>query len=172
MSCKNRGCRPSIERLESHVLLSATATAFGSTAPPITETLTTDKSIYKVGEPIHITLTETNNTSSTITMPSMQQSGEFTASRDFKVVWRSKVQQSDSAATTLAPGQTTTISTTWNGSPNVGSSPRSTKLTGTIHIDNTLANDSVVIAIQPRHGKGSNVGIVNALPEETLTLKS
>ncbi len=177
MSCINRGCRPSVKRLESHVMLSSaamsiTTPSIASAAPPIKETLTTDKSIYKVGEPIHITLTETNTMDSVVTLPSLQQSGVFTASRDLRVLWRSKVQKPESAATTLAPGQTRTISMTWNGSANVGSAPRSTRLTGTLHIDNTLANDSVVIAIQPRHGKGSNVGIVDALPEETLSLKS
>ena len=48
-----RAFRPSPERLEAHVVLSSAATAIvASAASPIVETLTTDQTVYKVGQPI------------------------------------------------------------------------------------------------------------------------
>jgi hypothetical protein len=165
--------RPSAERLEDHVLLSSTAAlTFAPSGSPIVETLTTDKTVYKVGQPIRITLTETNTTNSTVVSPNVRGLDSFAASQDLKDVWKSKGANRAAPSYTLQPGQTHTISVTWNGHANVGSRSRSTPLTGTFEIDNTLANNSATIAIDPRHGKGANAGIVSAVPNEALTLAS
>jgi hypothetical protein len=59
---------------------------------------------------------------------------------------------------------------TWNGHANVGSHSSSTPLTGTFELDNTLANNPVFIAIDPRHGKHANDGVLSQTSGEILTL--
>jgi hypothetical protein len=164
--------RPSAERLEAHVLLSSVATALatGSSGSPIVETLTTDKSIYKVGQPIHVTLTETNTTNNDVVLPSPTLQTGFTVSRDFKIIWKSKRARPVATPITLQPGQTHTVTVTWNGRANVGSLSRSTPITGTVEIDNALANNSVFIAIDPAHGKGSNAGVTFSTPKSNELL--
>ena len=167
----NHAFRPSAERLEAQVLLSSAATvAFAPSGSPIVETLTTDKTIYKVGQPIQITLTETNTTNAAIVSPKVKGLDSFNASQDFKDVWKSKGSKLAAPSFTLQPGQTHTITVIWNGHANVGSHSRSTPLTGTFELDNTLANNSVSIAIDPRHGKGANAGVTSSVPNEALTL--
>jgi hypothetical protein len=164
--------RPSAELLPAHVLLSSVAPAAASqiSGSPIVETLATDKTVYKVGQPIKITLTETNTTNADVVSPNMTEHGGFTASRKFKDVWESKRAKPTAATFTLQPGETHTVTVTWNGRPNVGALPRSAPVTGTFQIDNTLANDTVNIAIVPAHGKGSKAGVTGAVPNETLSL--
>jgi hypothetical protein len=166
--------RPSAERLEAHVLLSSVATtlATGSSGSAILETVTTNKSIYKVGQPIHITLTETNTTNNDVVLPNPTLQSSFTVSRDFKDIWQSNRARPRATPLILQPGQTHTVTVTWNGRANVGSLSRSTPITGTVEIDNALANNSVNIAIDPAHGKGSNAGVTFAVPNsnEVLTL--
>ena len=89
------------------------------------ETLTTDKTIYKVGQPIHITLTETNTTNATIVSPSVTGLDEF--HREPELQGRLEVEggKAGRASFTLQPGQTHTITVTWNGHANVGSRSRS-----------------------------------------------
>jgi hypothetical protein len=162
---------PSAESLEAHVLLS-TATGFGAVpVVPISETLTTDKTIYKVGQPVRIALTVTNNTSSTVTLPSVKGGG-FSALQNVKLVWSSRDRAHRARTATLAPGETRTISTVWNGRGNLGSSSPRGPLTGTFNIDNTLATNTVLIAIDPRHGKGSTAGLTESVPNMSLTLAS
>jgi hypothetical protein len=166
--------RPAAERLEAHVLLSSVATALatGSSSSPIVETVTTNKSIYKVGQPIRITLTTTNTTNNDVVFPNPTLQSSFTVSRDFKIIWKSTRARPRATPLTLQPGQTHTVTVTWNGRPNVGSLSRSTPLTGTVEIDNALASNTVNIAIDPVHGKGSNAGVTFATPKnnEVLTL--
>jgi hypothetical protein len=166
--------RPAAERLEAHVLLSSVATALatGSSSSPIVETVTTNKSIYKVGQPIRITLTTTNTTNNDVVFPNPTLQSSFTVSRDFKIIWKSTRARPRATPLTLQPGQTHTVTVTWNGRPNVGSLSRSTPLTGTVEIDNALASNTVNIAIDPVRGKGSNAGVTFATPKnnEVLTL--
>jgi hypothetical protein len=76
--------RPAAEWLEGHVLLSSVAAGqFVSSTSPIVETLSTDKTIYKVGQPIEITLSETNTTGGPIVSPSAKGLESFTASQKF-----------------------------------------------------------------------------------------
>ena len=82
--------RPSTERLEAHVLLSsATSATMAVSGSPIVETLTTDKTVYKVGQPIQITLTETNTTNAPVVSQNVTHGRGFTVSRNFKDVWKS-----------------------------------------------------------------------------------
>jgi hypothetical protein len=165
--------RPSAERLEVHVLLSSAATAaFAPSGSPIVETLTTDTTVYKVGQPIHITLTETNTTNATIVFAKGKGLNGFTASQDLKDVWKSSGVNRVAPSYTLQPGKTRTIKVTWNGHANVGSHSRSTPLTGTFELDNTLAHNGVMIAIDPARGKGANAGVTSSVPNMTLTLTS
>jgi hypothetical protein len=168
----NHAFRPTAEQLEAHVLLSSVAPVPGTAFPgsPIVETLTTDKSVYKVGQPIHITLTETNTTNVDFLSPNVKGLDSFTASQHYMDLWKSNGSRRAAPSFTLAPGQTHTITVTWNGHANVGSKSRSKPLTGTFQIDNTLANNSVSIAIDPRHGKGANAGVTASVPDEPLTL--
>jgi hypothetical protein len=161
---------PAAERLEAHVLLSAASAALPVEGPPISETLSTNKTVYKVGQPIVITLTETNTTKSPVALANIAPVDGFTASRDFKIVWSQKAHNRERArSSTLQAGETRTIRAVWNGRQNVGSSS-SGPLTGTFEIDSTLANNSVNIAIDPAHGKGSTAGVTSSVPKDTLTL--
>jgi len=162
--------KPSAERLESHVLLSMAASAGVLPTAPITETLTTDRTIYKVGQPIRMTLTETNNTGATVSVPNITGGNGFTATRNFKIVWASGARRPGAGSPTLEPGESRTVNAVWNGRSNVGSGSRGAPLTGTFEIDNTLATNSVTIAIDPRHGKGSTAGVTSSVPMNTLTL--
>lgn len=164
--------RPSAERLEAHVLLSSVAPAPASefSGSPIVETLTTDKTVYKVGQPIKITLTETNTTNAAVVTANLKHGGGFIVSQHFKDIWKSKRAKPAATTFTLQPGQTHSVTVTWNGRPNVGSLSRSVPVTGTVQVDNTLANDTVSIAIDPAHGKGSNLGVTGAVHDEALTL--
>jgi hypothetical protein len=172
MSLKQHAFRPSAERLEDHVVLSSVAPAqdFTASGSPIVETLTTDKTVYKVGQPIHITLTATNTTNTTVVLANMKQGGGFAVSRKFKNVWETKRAEPSGKTFTVQPGQTHTIKVTWNGRPNVGQLSHSAPVTGTFQVDNTLANNTVNIAIEPAHGKGSKAGVTAAVPNETLSL--
>jgi hypothetical protein len=161
-------CHPSGERLEAHVLLSLAATAPAVLSSRLVETLATDKSVYTVGEPIRITLTETNTTNSDIVLPSMERGAVFTVSHDLTDFWVKGQGRLSAAGKTLQPGQERTVRVTWNGRPNVGS--RSTPPTGSFQVNNTLADNPVTIEINPKHGKGSKAGIVSSVPDETLTL--
>ncbi len=162
---------PSAERLEAHVLLTAASSGLPVPGPPITETLTTNKTIYKVGQPIEITLTETNTTKNPVTLSNIANVDGFTAIRSFKIVWSQAAPSRRAHSSTLQPGETRRVRVVWNGRPNVGSA-RSTPSTGTFEIDNTLANNSVTIAIDPAHGKGSTAGPTSSVPIDTLTLTS
>jgi hypothetical protein len=172
MSSKRHAFRPSPDRLEAHVVLSSfgTGSAIAASGSPIVETLTTDKTVYTVGQPIHITLTETNTTNTSVVSANMKQGGGFVVSRHFKPVWKSPRARLAATSFTLQPGQTHTFTVTWNGHPNIGSLSRSTPVTGTVQIDNTLANNTVSIAIDPAHGKGSHAGVTGAVPDVTLSL--
>ena len=90
-------------------LLSSTAAAAitaTTTASPIVETLTTDQTIYKVGEPIRITLTETNTTNVTLVSSNVAGLDSFTVSQNFRDVWKSRGSKQASPSFTLAPGHT------------------------------------------------------------------
>ena len=165
--------RPSPERLETHLLLTAATAGLPVPGPPITETLTTNRTIYKVGQPIEITLTETNTTKNPVTLSNIANVDGFTATRSFKIVWTQAAPSRRAHSSTLRPGETRKIRVVWNGRPNVASA-RSTPATGTFEIDNTLANNSVAIAIDPAHGKGSTAGPTSSVPKDkdTLTLVS
>jgi hypothetical protein len=168
-----RAFRPSAERLEAHVLLSTAAAApFAVSGSPVVETLSTDKSVYKVGQPVHITMTETNTTNHAVASPSVKGLQGFTATTDSNVVWESTGGRPAAKSFTLQPGQSHSVSVTWNGRANTGSRSRSTPLTGTFRIDNTLAYNTVTIVIDPRRGKNSNAGVTESIPNESLTLAS
>jgi hypothetical protein len=148
-----RAFRPSAERLEAHVVLSSLATAMPmATVPaaavsPTTESLTTDKSVYRPGQPVHMTLSVTNTSDADLSIAEMRHGGGFSASHNFSTVWRSDRGRLAVTSLTLAPGQTHTVTATWNGRSH------GARATGDFMIDSTLANNSANIEIERAHVK-------------------
>src|SRR5207302_3126647 len=53
--------RPGVEQLEAQTLPSGLLPAVATPTPvPVTLALTTDQAVYQAGQPVHMTLTETN----------------------------------------------------------------------------------------------------------------
>ena len=102
--------------------------------------LTTDASSYQVGHPVQLTFTETNNSSSPVTIDEGPSNDGFIVEQNGSTVWRSNagINPLFIVADTLQPGQSLTLTGTWNGIPNVGSST-GTAVTGTFVVLNQLA---------------------------------
>src|SRR5207302_8206637 len=109
-----------VEQLEGRALLSG-----------VSYSLTTDKSVYQVGEPIQITFTETNDTDQPISFTHGPGVDSFSVAQDDVTVWQSNrgwsVWQSNGGwwsnppviwLDTLQPGQSFTRTATWDGIPN------------------------------------------------------
>jgi hypothetical protein len=109
------------------------ATATFQIASPLTQTLTTDKSTYVVGESIQMTFQETNSSSQPITF--------LTHADDFTVQQNGTVVFSDTSnvliTKTLQPGESYTQTATWNGMPQ--GSTNGSPATGTFVLSNAEA---------------------------------
>ncbi len=118
-----------VESLETRELLSG-----------LSINLTTDASSYQVGHPVQLTFTETNNSSSPVTIDEGPSNDGFIVEQDGSTVWRSNagINPLFIVADTLQPGQSLTLTGTWNGIPNVGSST-GTAVTDTFVVLNQLA---------------------------------
>jgi hypothetical protein len=164
--------RPSAERLEAHVLLSTLATVTpgaalpAATDAPIVETLTTNKSGYRAGEPVRITLSVTNTTKTDLTIASIKDGGGFTASQDFAPIWHSDGGKMKLTTMTVAPGQSHSVTVSWNGRSSTGGAER----TGSFVIDNTLANNSVNIQIGPVRTVKANASAAARTAADPLTI--
>jgi hypothetical protein len=121
-----RRTRPSLEPLEGRSLLSGLAYS-----------LTTNQAIYQLGQPVEMTFQETNVSSQPVSVEDGPSIDGFTISRDGAVVWQSNsgINPLYIALETLQPGQSLTLTATWNGIPIGGSAPAS----GTFVISNQLA---------------------------------
>jgi hypothetical protein len=119
-----------LETLEGKVLLAAIATPIAPVSPPIIAPvsqglvvkLSTDHQVYRRGQPVVTTLTETNTSQHDITVESGPSLGGFFVTHNGRRVWASNagVQPMFILVRTLEPGQSITQSATWNGQSNIG----------------------------------------------------
>ncbi len=86
--------------------------------PALSVTLTTNKSAYRLGQPVSMTLTLTNKSDASATITPNPSFDGFYASRENLVVWHHVATAGPDASLSIAPGQTVTFTTTWNGRPN------------------------------------------------------
>ena len=102
-----------VEFLESRALLSA-----------VSARMTTDRSVYSVGQPVQLTFTETNDTNKPIVVDEGPSIDGFVIEQNNTVVWRSNagINPMFIAVRQIQPGQSLTLTATWNGVPNVGTS--------------------------------------------------
>lgn len=129
---KRRHRKPVFERFEQRELLSIQTVApppaaVVSISPPgqgLTLTLTTDRRVYRAGQPVVMTLTETNTSTSDIHIASGPASAGFVAMRAGRRVWTSNpgIQPMFLVSQTLRPGQSISWSSTWiwGGRSNTG----------------------------------------------------
>ena len=118
-----------LEALECKQLPS-TVTPISWISPPAIDTssqglavkLSTAHQVYKEGEPVVITLTETNTSQHDITVEQGPSIGGIEVSHNSREIWASNsgVQPMFIMLRTLAPGQSITQTTTWNGQSNIG----------------------------------------------------
>jgi hypothetical protein len=117
-----------LEPLEGRALLSA-----------LSVSLTTNKSVYQVGQPVRLTFTETNNTSQPVLVDYGPSNDGFDIEQGGNIVWRSNagVIPMFLLADTLQPGRSLTLTATWNGNANLGAATASVD-TGTFEVFNQL----------------------------------
>ena len=144
---------PLVEHLEPHTLLSALApiSTLGPHAEVAASTLktsiTTDKAVYQVGQPVHLALSITNTGTRTVTFVDGPSVDGFVISTGGKAIWQSNAgaQPMFLRLVTLAPGASFTLHATWDGQQNTSSHS-----TGTFTARNPLTGSaSVSFAIQP-----------------------
>ena len=147
-----------LEMLEGKVLLSAIATPIAPVSPPaiaplsqgLVVKLSTNHQVYRRGQPVVMTLTETNTSQQDVSVESGPSLGGFFVSRDGRRVWASNtgVQPMFVLMRTLEPGQSITQSATWNGQSDIG--PPSTPM-GHLAVGSEVAGaQPVSIQIRPR----------------------
>lgn len=98
--------------------------------------LTTDGSSYQVGQPVVMTFQETNTSSTPTTVTDGPSVDGFDVMQAGHVIWRSNggINPLFIREVPLGPGQSMTLTATWNGVPQGGSSP----VSGTFEIVNQL----------------------------------
>ena len=110
---------------------------------PIVSTVTTDQSVYQLGEPVQLTYTEVNTSDQSITIPHPQPSGFGITHNGTPVLIDLLPAIFIFGTETIAPGQVFTMSQAWNGIPMSGPSAPG-DLTGTFVVDyGPGANDTV-----------------------------
>jgi hypothetical protein len=105
--------RLNIESLEDRSLLSGLAINITTNAP-----------VYQPGQPVHLTFTETNTGSQSITVRETPSLDGFIVKQGSQIVWQSNagINPFIIVDRTLDPGQSLTLQATWNGEPTNGSS--------------------------------------------------
>ncbi len=147
-----------LETLEGKVLPAAIATPLAPVSPPIVAPLSqglvvklsTDHQVFRQGQPVVMTLTETNTSQQDITVESGPSLAGFFVTHNGRSVWASNagVQPMFILMRTLAPSQSITQSATWNGQSNIG--PARTA-TGHLVVASQVAGvQPVNIQIRPR----------------------
>ena len=120
-----------IEGLEGRALLSAGLRRAQIPVPPpivapgnegVKVVLTSDHLVYHRGQPVVMTLTETNTSNQTVTVPLGPSTDGFYVTQNGREVWASNTgpQPLFILARTLKPGESFTVSATWNGHSNIG----------------------------------------------------
>jgi Intracellular proteinase inhibitor len=123
--------RPNLEPLEGRALLSV---------PGLSYSLTTDQSVYQPGQPVEMTFQATNVSDRPIAVDDGPSIDGFTVTHDGTAVWRSNagVNPMFILLDTLQPGQSLTLTATWDGIPTGDSAP----VPGTYVITNQLSPDA------------------------------
>jgi len=139
--------------------------------PSLSYSLTTDRSAYQAGEPIAITLTETNTTSQAVT--ATVDPTDFTVTANGGVVWQCNPDNASLPGTpaTLQPGQSVTQTATWDGTQSfegtninlwgsyVVSNPNAPGMTAAFQINDPLAPS--ISTNQPVYQVGQPVKITS-----------
>jgi hypothetical protein len=126
-----RAQTPALERLEGKALLSpGLRVAHVPMSPPIVAqanqgvriVLTTDQQIHHRGQPVVMTLTETNTSNQTMTVPLGPSTDGFYVTHNGREVWASNSgpQPQFVLLKTLDAGESCRLSATWNGHSNIG----------------------------------------------------
>jgi hypothetical protein len=149
---------PAVERLEGRALLSAgLRRARLPVAPPIVASesegvkavLATDHQRYHQGQAVVMTLTATNTSNHDVTMPLGPSADGFYVSRNGRTVWASNSgpQPLYLVLKTLRPGESFTLSATWDGRAHLG--PASTPA-GALVVHSQIAGAApITIQIPP-----------------------
>ena len=133
-----------VEPLEGRALLSSSALSYH---------LMTNQSTYTEGQPVHMTFTETNTSTKPVSIAIGPSNTGFDVKENGMLVWVSNpgIQPHYLRVVTLMPGQSETLSATWNGVANVGREAGS-PMTGTFTVTNqqapTQASARIVILPQ------------------------
>ncbi len=133
----------SLEPLEVRSLLSGLATS-----------LTTDLSTYQPGQPVVMTFKETNTSSTPVAVQAGPSIDGFNVTQSGHSVWRSNAGINPLFITMvpLQPGQSLTLTATWDGIPEGGSSPS----TGTFVIANQLDPQGPVATVTVKDSTSSS----------------
>ena len=125
-----------VERLEVRALLSQ-----------MSYNLTTDNTVYQLGQSINFTFTETNTSSQPVAVENGPSVDGFDVSQNGTVVWSSNAGATplDIEQQTLQPGKSLTETGTWNGTSTNGTS---TPLTGSFTVTNQLAPSAASATFQ------------------------
>ena len=110
-----------------------------ATATEISSSLRTDKASYNAGDPITITLTETNTSNQAVSIHYGPSLDGVSVSKDGTTVWRSNagIQPMFIGLITLQPGESHTFTAVWNDEPNSDMNPGVTNggpVTGTLQV--------------------------------------
>lgn len=114
-----------LESLEGRALLSG-----------LSGTIATNQAAYQPGEPVEMTFTETNTTGGVISVSDGPSIDGFDVSQNGNMIWRSNagINPMFIRMVPLQPGQSLTLTATWDGIPTGGTSP----VTGTFTVQNQL----------------------------------
>jgi hypothetical protein len=133
---------PLIEELEGRTLLSS-----------LQYTLTSDRSVYQVGQPINLVFTETNTSNQAVTADVSPV--DFTISQSGASVWESNPANNNQPPTSesLLPGQSVSQSVSWNGTGTFSSGggfqrPRPINFFGTFVVTNPNAPPGLTATFQ------------------------
>jgi hypothetical protein len=136
-----RSFRLEVEPVESRSLLSGFAPA--AVTPPVSLTLSADRSTIAPGQPVHLTLTVTDTGTQDVSFAVGPSGSGFYAVSKSKFVWRSNwgYQPMFVLLETLHPGQSYTLHSTWNGLANLSGARNPS---GPVAIGDQLVVDGVV----------------------------
>ena len=151
---------PRVEALEARTVLSAmpglsatltailtadTSTVTAPTSATLTLKVKASQAVYGVGQPVRLTITETNTGSQPVGVM-VYGPESVTVTRNGKAVWRSPVVPVPQVMMLLPPGQSRTLEAVWPGTFNVNSGqPHTGTFTITVRQDNTTAATSVKV---------------------------
>jgi len=149
---RTRSRIPVLEPLEGKALLSSVAAApvgpvaVASANEGVVVQLTTNQLVYHEGQAVQMTLTETNMTNHDVTISVGPSIDGFYVTKKGKEVWASNTgpQPQYILLKTLAPGQSFTLTATWNGQSNIGSASTPT---GTLVVHSQVAGANTVTIV-------------------------